>query len=56
MERLYSPESDEKSVLGGTLTGSGAWGVVWIDTCAEVRDWKQEKDEEMRKLFLELTS
>lgn len=56
MERVYDPESYEKSVLGGTLTGSGAWGLAWIDTVAEVRDYRKEKEEEMNRLFRSLTS
>jgi len=56
MERVYDNESYEKSVLGGTLTGSGAWGLAWIDTYADTRDYQREKEEEMKKLFAELTS
>lgn len=56
MERVYDGDSYEKSVLGGTLTGSGAWGLAWIDTYAEVRDYRQEKEEKMRKLFADLMS
>ena len=56
MERVYGPEADEKSVLGGTMTGSGAWGLVWIDSYAEGRDYAAEKEQQMRKLYEELTS
>lgn len=56
MERIKGAGSDEKSVLGGTLTGSGAWGLAWIDTYAEGRDYQAEKNEEMRKLYESLTS
>ncbi|KAJ7764533.1 chromatin remodelling complex Rsc7/Swp82 subunit-domain-containing protein [Mycena maculata] len=35
MEAL--PDSDAKSVLGGTKVGNGAWAVAWLDTIMEVR-------------------
>ena len=56
MERIRDPGSEDKTVLGGTLTGSGAWGIAWIDTYAEVRDYEAEKHEEMRKLYDQLMS
>ncbi|KAJ7130256.1 chromatin remodelling complex Rsc7/Swp82 subunit-domain-containing protein [Mycena epipterygia] len=31
------PDSDVKSVLGGTKVGNGAWAVAWLDTTMEFR-------------------
>ncbi len=51
MERVSGPDGETRSVLGGTLTGSGAWGVAWIDTYADSKDYEAEKHEEMQRLF-----
>lgn len=29
------PRNDERRVLGGTMTGNGAWGLAWVDTIME---------------------
>ncbi len=55
-ERLTGPEADQKTILGGTFTGSGAWGLAWVDTYAEYRDYEKEKEDEMRKLYDHLMS
>ncbi|KAJ7507191.1 chromatin remodelling complex Rsc7/Swp82 subunit-domain-containing protein [Mycena galericulata] len=40
------PDSDLKSVLGGTKVGNGAWAVAWLDTVMEFRTpQEQEKPE-----------
>lgn len=54
MERVYNDDPEKSAVLGGSLTGSGAWGLAWIDTYADVRDYRREKDEEMRRLYRQL--
>ncbi|KAG8963558.1 hypothetical protein FRC03_002858 [Tulasnella sp. 419] len=56
MELLSGPDDSDKFVLGGSLTGSGAWGVAWVDTVAEFRDFETEKHQEMAALRASLDS
>ncbi|KAJ7151429.1 chromatin remodelling complex Rsc7/Swp82 subunit-domain-containing protein [Mycena crocata] len=35
------PDSDEKSLLGGTKVGNGAWALAWLDTIMDVRSQEE---------------
>nr|GAT45695.1 predicted protein [Mycena chlorophos] len=35
-----APDSQEKTILGGTKVGNGAWGVLWLDTIMESQPLK----------------
>ncbi|KAJ7628475.1 chromatin remodelling complex Rsc7/Swp82 subunit-domain-containing protein [Roridomyces roridus] len=44
------PDSADKTVLGGTKTGNGAWGVAWLDTVMDFRTLEERRrlEEEAR--------
>ncbi|KAF7292994.1 hypothetical protein MIND_01198700 [Mycena indigotica] len=51
-----APDWQEKSILGGTKVGNGAWGVVWLDTVLESKPWKEARRRdvvEKRRLWRE---